>query len=190
MEWEREFCAILHEELRPAMGCTEPIALAYAAAKARAVLGRLPERVRVEVSGNILKNVKSVVVPHTGGLRGIAAAVAAGIVAGDETKELEALSCVTEEQIVALRAYAAATPIEVEHIETPHIFDMRVTVFAGAETATARIADHHTNIIYIEKNGNVLLDRPCVKRDDGLVDRSCLSIERIVRYAGEAGVGQ
>ncbi|MBQ5986347.1 MAG: serine dehydratase subunit alpha family protein [Clostridia bacterium] len=186
MEWEREFCAILHEELRPAMGCTEPIALAYAAAKARAVLGRLPERVRVEVSGNILKNVKSVVVPHTGGLRGIAAAVAAGIVAGDETKELEALSCVTEEQIVALRAYAAATPIEVEHIETPHIFDMRVTVFAGAETATARIADHHTNIIYIEKNGNVLLDRPCVKRDDGLVDRSCLSIERIVRYADEA----
>ena len=186
MEWEREYCAILHEELRPAMGCTEPIALAYAAARARAVLGRLPERVRVEVSGNILKNVKSVVVPHTGGLRGIAAAVAAGIVAGDETKELEALSCVTEEQIVALRAYATATPIEVEHIETPHIFDMRVTVFAGAETATARIADHHTNIICLAKNGTVLLDRPCVKRDDGLVDRSCLTIERIVRYADEA----
>ena len=186
MEWEREFCAILHEELRPAMGCTEPIALAYAAAKARAVLGSVPERVKVEVSGNILKNVKSVVVPHTGGLRGIAAAVAAGIVAGDEAKELEALSCVTEDQIAALNAYAAVTPIEVQHIETPHIFDMLVTVYAGTESAAVRIADHHTNIIYIEKNGAVLLDRPCVRRDDGLTDRSCLSIERIVRYADEA----
>ncbi len=186
MEWEREFCAILHEELRPAMGCTEPIALAYAAAKARAVLGAVPDRVKVEVSGNILKNVKSVVVPHTGGLRGIAAAVAAGVVAGDETKELEALSCVTEEQIAALNAYAAVTPIEVVHIETPHIFDMLVTVYVGTGSAAVRIADHHTNIIYIEKNGKVLLDRPCGKRDDGLTDRSCLSIERIVRYADEA----
>lgn len=79
----RQYIQILQEELRPAMGCTEPIAIAYAAAKVRAVLGRLPERLLVQVSGNIIKNVKSVVVPHTGGLRGIGAAAAAGTVAGE-----------------------------------------------------------------------------------------------------------
>ena len=91
----QQYIQILKEELRPAMGCTEPIAIAYAAAKARATLGAVPERLVVEVSGNIIKNVKSVVVPHTGGLRGIPAAAAAGAVAGDADAELEVLSRVT-----------------------------------------------------------------------------------------------
>ncbi len=95
----QSFVEILREELVPAMGCTEPIAIAYAAAQARAVLGKRPERVRIEVSGNIIKNVKSVVVPHTGSMHGIAAAAAAGIIAGREEKELEVLSEVTDEQI-------------------------------------------------------------------------------------------
>ena len=90
-----KYVQILKEELLPAMGCTEPIAIAYAAAKARSVLGKVPERLLVEVSGNIIKNVKSVVVPHTGGLRGIPAAAAAGTVAGDPDAELEVLSHVT-----------------------------------------------------------------------------------------------
>ena len=93
------YVRVLREELVPAMGCTEPIAIAYAAAKARETLGRLPERLLVEVSGNIIKNVKSVVVPHTGGLRGIPAAAAAGAVAGDAEAELEVLSGVTEDGI-------------------------------------------------------------------------------------------
>ena len=86
----RQYLQILREELRPAMGCTEPIALALAGAKARKVLGKLPEKIQLFVSGNIIKNVKSVVVPKTGGLHGLAAAVCAGIVAGDPDRELQA----------------------------------------------------------------------------------------------------
>ena len=99
------YVQILKEELIPAMGCTEPIAIAYAAAKARSVLGALPDRVLVEVSGNIIKNVKSVVVPHTGGLRGIPAAAAAGIVAGDAEAQLEVLSAMTEAQSAAISPF-------------------------------------------------------------------------------------
>ena len=95
----QSFLDILREELVPAMGCTEPIAIAYAAAQARAVLGKRPERVRIEVSGNIIKNVKSVIVPHTGSMHGIAAAAAAGIIAGREDRELEVLSEVTQAQL-------------------------------------------------------------------------------------------
>ena len=97
------YVKILREELVPAMGCTEPIAVAYAAALARKTLGILPETVDIRVSANIIKNVKSVVVPHTGGLRGIAAAAAAGIVAGDADAQLEVLSQVTEEQIAQMK---------------------------------------------------------------------------------------
>ena len=100
-----QYLKILHEELQPAMGCTEPIAIAYAAAKVRQVLGKLPDRISVKVSGNIIKNVKSVVIPHTGGLRGIPAAVAVGVVAGDPEGELEVISRVTEEQIEVTKQY-------------------------------------------------------------------------------------
>ena len=120
-----KYIQILHEELQPAMGCTEPIALAYAAAKARDVLGALPDRLIVEVSGNIIKNVKSVVIPHTGGLRGIAAAVAAGVVGGDPNGELEVLSKVTNEDIKLTEKYLSETPIKVSYADTPHIFDIK-----------------------------------------------------------------
>ena len=99
----QQFVSILKEELRPAMGCTEPIALAYAGAKAREVLGALPERIDVLVSGNIIKNVKSVVVPNTGGLRGIAAAVCAGVVAGEAGKQLEVIASVSREKQAQLK---------------------------------------------------------------------------------------
>ena len=122
-----QYVQVLREELLPAMGCTEPIAIAYAAAKARATLGAVPERLVVEVSGNIIKNVKSVVVPHTGGLRGIPAAAAAGAVAGDADAELEVLSRVTEEQIAAMGVFLKETPIEVRHADTGHIFDIMIT---------------------------------------------------------------
>ena len=104
---------ILEEELVPAMGCTEPIAIAYGAALARQTLGRLPQRVEIAVSANILKNVKSVVVPHTGGLRGIAAAVAAGIAVGDADRQLEVLAGVTQANEPRIRAYWDQTPITV-----------------------------------------------------------------------------
>ena len=94
----KNYLQILREELVPAMGCTEPIAIAYAAAKARQVLGCIPEKAIVEVSGNIIKNVKSVIVPNTNRLKGIEASVAAGIVAGQAEKKLEVISNVTEEE--------------------------------------------------------------------------------------------
>ena len=180
----QNYVKILKEELRPAMGCTEPIAIAYAAAKARAVLGAVPERLLIEVSGNIIKNVKSVVVPHTGGLRGIPAAAAAGIVGGDADAELEVLSRVTPEQIAAMPAFLAQTPIEVRYAETGHIFDIMITAYHGEDTAFTRIVDYHTNLVRVERNGQVLLEKEITAQlDEGLTDRSCLSIEGIVDFA-------
>jgi len=180
---EHNYIRILREELRPAMGCTEPIAIAYAAAKARDVLGAMPDRLLAEVSGNIVKNVKSVVIPHTGGLRGIPAAVAAGCAAGDAEAELSVLSHVTPAQGEQIAAYLERTPIEVRCVEDAHIFDIRITAFRGDDSAYVRIADYHTNLVCIRRNGETLLERECVTREDGLTDRSCLSIAGIVEFA-------
>lgn len=180
---EHNYIRILREELRPAMGCTEPIAIAYAAAKARDVLGAMPDRLLAEVSGNIVKNVKSVVIPHTGGLRGIPAAVAAGCAAGDAGAELSVLSQVTSAQAEGIAVYLEKTPIEVRCAEDAHIFDIRITAFRGDDSAFVRIADYHTNLVCIRRNGETLLERECVTREEGLTDRSCLSIAGIVEFA-------
>ena len=180
---EYNYIRILREELRPAMGCTEPIAIAYAAAKARDVLGAMPDRLLAEVSGNIVKNVKSVVIPHTGGLRGIPAAVAAGCAAGDAGAELSVLSQVTSAQAEGIAVYLEKTPIEVRCAEDAHIFDIRITAFRGDDSAYVRIADYHTNLVCIRRNGETLLERECVTREEGLTDRSCLSIAGIVEFA-------
>lgn len=178
------YIAILKEELRPAMGCTEPIAIAYAAAKAREILGRLPERLTVEASGNIIKNVKSVVVPNTGGLRGIPAAAAAGVVAGDADRELEVLANIDEADKCAIADYLKRVPIEVRYADTGRIFDIAVSAFAGEDSALVRIADYHTNIVLIERGGEVLLSRELTDSDsDRLTDRTCLSVEGIVDFA-------
>ena len=179
----QNYIQILKEELKPAMGCTEPIAIAYAAAKARRVLGALPDRLLIEVSGNIIKNVKSVVVPHTGGLRGIPAAAAAGIVAGDADAELEVISHVNEAQVAETAAYLNRAEIEVRCAETPQIFDIRITACRGTDEAFVRIADYHTNIVCVRKNGETLFEKECVKEEAGLTDRSCLSIKGIVDFA-------
>lgn len=180
---EHNYIRILREELRPAMGCTEPIAIAYAAAKARDVLDTMPDRLLAEVSGNIVKNVKSVVIPHTGGLRGIPAAVAAGCAAGDAEAELSVLSHVTPAQAEQIAVYLERTPIEVRCVEDAHIFDIRITAFRGDDSAYVRIADYHTNLVCIRRNGETLLERECVTREEGLTDRSCLSIAGIVEFA-------
>ena len=184
----QQYIQILKEELKPAMGCTEPIAIAYAAAKARAVLGTMPERLLVEVSGNIIKNVKSVVVPHTGGLRGIPAAAAAGTVAGDADAELEVLSRVTEQEIQAMSAFLEKTPIEVRHADTGHIFDIMITTYHGGNSSFVRIVDYHTNVVSVKRNGETLLEKEIVTQEDGLTDRTCLSIEGIVDFADSVDV--
>lgn len=177
------YANILREELVPAMGCTEPIAIAYAGALAKNILGALPDRVLVEVSGNILKNVKSVVVPHTEGLRGISAAVTIGIVAGDHEKELEVLSGVTKEQIETAKNFLSSVPIDVKWVDSPNIFDIMVTLHKGEETAFVRIAEHHTNIVCIKKNNEILFEKAIISSENGLTDHSMLSIDKIVEFA-------
>ena len=180
----QQFIAILNEELRPAMGCTEPIALAYAGAKAREVLGRLPSRIDVLVSGNIIKNVKSVVVPNTGGLRGIAAAVCAGVVAGDAAKQLEVIASVSAQKQAELKAYIAETEINIVPSSSELVFDIDITLYAGDDKTRVRIVNHHTNIVHISRNEDVLLELPFEESsEDNLTDKSCLSIERIVEFA-------
>ena len=183
----RHFVQILREELVPAMGCTEPIAIAYGAAKAREVLGCLPERMLVEASGNIIKNVKSVVVPNTGGLKGIAAAAAAGAVAGDPGKILEVISSVTQKQKAEIRDYLERREIQVRPAPGEVVFDVILTLWAGGDSVRLRIADYHTNIVLIEKNGEPLLKcgavTPAGESASGLTDRSCLSVDAIVDFA-------
>ena len=179
-----QYIAILEEELRPAMGCTEPIALAYAGAKARQVLGALPERIDVLVSGNIIKNVKSVVVPNTGGLRGIAAAVCAGVVAGDPERQLEVIAAVSPEKQRQLQEFLSQTAVNISPASSGLIFDIDITLTAGADCARVRIANHHTNLVHISRNGEVLLDLPVEESsEDHLTDKSCLTIEHIVDFA-------
>lgn len=178
------YVQILKEELVPAMGCTEPIALAYAAAKARETLGALPDRVELEVSGNIVKNVKSVVVPNTNGMKGLEAAAAAGIVAGCADKKLEVISEVTEAQKEELKEFLRTVPISVKVSTSGIVFDIVVRLYKGEESAVVRIAVFHTNIIYIEKNGKALLDLGTpTEEENGLADKSLLSIEGIVDFA-------
>ena len=150
------YVSILREELVPAMGCTEPIALAYAAAKAREVLGGLPDKVVIGASGSIIKNVKSVIVPNTNHLKGIPAAAAAGIVAGKPEKELEVIAEVTKEQTEEMKTFLEQTEIHVEYIDNGLTFDIIVTLYKGEEYSKVRIANYHTNIVLIEKNGEVL----------------------------------
>ena len=179
----RQYVQILHEELVPAMGCTEPIAIAYAAAKAREVLGLEPESVQVEVSGNIIKNVKSVVVPHTGGMRGIAAAAAAGAVVGDASLELEVLSHLRPEQAEEIGEFIKRVPIEIKCADTPHIFDIMITATNGTSSAFVRITDYHTNIVCVKKNDTILFEKEITTIDADMTDRSVLTIERIVDFA-------
>ena len=185
------YIAILQEELRPAMGCTEPISVAYASATAREMLGEMPQEAVVAVSGNILKNVKSVVVPHTGGMRGIDAAVCAGIVAGAADKQLEVISAVTDEQIAQIKQLRETLPVRVELADTQHIFDVCVTLRSRGHTASVRIVDYHTNIVRKELDGRSLFEKAAPaatgaeRAGEERTDRSCLSVEQIYRFVSE-----
>lgn len=178
------YVKILKEELLPAMGCTEPIAVAYAAALVRKTLGTIPQSAEVHVSANIIKNVKSVVVPHTGGMRGIDAAVAAGIIAGNADRELEVLSDVNEEEVRVMAHYLKQTPISITASDNGYIFDIQIRANAGEHTAFVRIAGSHTNVIRVEKDGTVLRD---LKYEEGgraeETDRSLLNVENIIEFA-------
>lgn len=174
------YVQILKEELVPAMGCTEPIALAYAAAKAREVLGEIPDKVSIGASGSIIKNVKSVIVPNTNHLKGIPAAAVAGIIAGKPEKELEVIAEVTKEQTEQMVKFLDTVPVSVEHIDNGITFDIIVIVCKGDSYAKVRIANYHTNIVLIEKDGEKLVEIPVEgESEEGLTDRSLLNMESI-----------
>ena len=174
------YLEILRKELVPAMGCTEPIAVAYAGALARKTLGRLPDRVKLTVSGNIIKNVKSVIVPHTGGRKGLRTAVAAGIVFGDAERELEVLSDGTAEQLEALDRYLAKTEILTDKSDAENPFDIQV----AAEDAYVRILGTHTNVVEIRKGDTVLFTGKLPVSGAGIPEsRNILNVQEIVEFA-------
>lgn len=183
------YIQILKEELVPAMGCTEPIALAYAGAKAREVLGCVPDKVLVEASGSIIKNVKSVIVPNTNHLKGIPAAVTAGIIAGKAEKELEVIAEVTPDEIEQMITFLKETPITVEHIDQGITFDIVLTLYKEDSYAKVRIANYHTNIVHIEKDGEVIFDIPVEgENEEGLTDRSLLDMKSIWNFINTVDV--
>jgi len=181
----KAYIDILKEELVPAMGCTEPIAIAFAAAKARVVLGAMPDRVEISVSGNIIKNVKSVVVPNTGGLKGIEAAAAAGITVGNADKVLEVLAEVSDADKPMITEFMRRVPMIVRpSSDTEVIFDIDITMHHNSNFSRLRIKDYHTNVVLIQKNGDTLFEAPEIElSSQGLTDRGVLTIKDIVDFA-------
>lgn len=182
-----EYCVeLLKKELIPATGCTEPVAIAYAAAKARDLLGCMPEETLVEVSGNILKNAKSVIVPGTEGLFGIRAAASAGIVAGDAEKKLNVINNLSSEQAADIRRFIKKSDIQVKGLNTPHLFDILVTLGAHGDTVRVRITDTHTNISLMEKNGQVLEEQKLETVSDEAIGSSPICMKDIFDFAETA----
>ncbi|MBR0172473.1 MAG: serine dehydratase subunit alpha family protein [Lachnospiraceae bacterium] len=179
------FTGILKEELIPAMGCTEPIALAYAAAYARQLLGRMPTQVEVLCSGNIIKNTMAVTVPQTGGLRGIKAAVLAGIIGGDADRCLEVLDTVREEDIPKIHEALGENYVTVKPMDTTHTLHIVIRMSEGSDTVSAEIIDAHTNIGKVEKNGRVIRERKEQAAVVSRAERQMLNIRDILDYAGQ-----
>lgn len=182
----KTYVEILKRELVCAMGCTEPIAIAYCAAVARKALGTLPSEIDVAASGNIIKNVKSVIVPNTGGLRGIEAAAAIGALAGDAEAGLQVVSHVTPDEIAALPGYMEQTAFSVSAAESEFLLDIEVTVRANGHFATVRAVQEHTNIVLVETDAGVLFSKDPDEdtgKDEGAPDYTLLNVADICEFA-------
>ena len=176
---------ILSEEIVSAEGCTEPIAIAYVGAKVAELIERHPDSLTIYVSGNIIKNVKSVVIPNSGGMIGIEVAAAMGIIAGQVQKGLLVISDVNETDMVEVKTFLAACPIKVIHEKNTAKLYVRIEATCRNEKVIVEIKHLHTNITRIEKNDRVLVNRPCSDTDfnSALTDRKILSIELIYHLA-------
>ena len=182
----KTYVEILKRELVCAMGCTEPIAIAYCAAVARKALGTLPSEIDVAASGNIIKNVKSVIVPNTGGLRGIEAAAAIGALAGDAEAGLQVVSHVTPDEIAELPGYLEQTAFSVSAAESEFLLDIEVTVRANGHFATVRAVQEHTNIVLVETDAGVLFSKDPDEdtgKDEGAPDYTLLNVADICEFA-------
>ncbi len=180
------YIALLKSELIPAMGCTEPIAIAYAAATARDTLGQFPESATIEVSGNIIKNAKSVVVPHTGGMRGIDSALIAGLVAGCSEARLEVISEVTPEQIAEMKEKKETFPVKVILADTEEAFYIRVNLSAGDSTSEVEIIGRHTNITTIKKNGTTVFYTDC--KTEQKQEKVAMTVKEIVEFVDSVDI--
>lgn len=181
-----QYVEILQEELMPAMGCTEPISLALAAAKAKELLEEEVDHIVVKASGSIIKNTKSVVVPNTGGLRGIPVAVIAGVIGGKAELELEVIARITPEQIEEIKKAVETIPVSVEFLDKGHVFDLIVELYGRENKAVVRITDTHTNMVYLEQNGKILKDQqPALEKNELKKRLEILSIENIWDFVKE-----
>ena len=178
------YIRVLEQELVPAMGCTEPIAVAYAAAVAAKELPARAEKVGIIVSSNIIKNVKSVIVPNTGGLHGLEAAAAAGIIAGDPDKKLLVISQVTPEQQKQIADYLNQATFTVEESQSGELFDIQIVLEGAGHKAVCRITGEHTNVVLVQGDGNTLFARSIdVSVEEENRDKALLTVEKIVEFA-------
>lgn len=179
---------ILKQELVPALGCTEPIAIAYAAAKAHQVLGEFPDSVNMSLSGNIIKNVKGVTVPNSGGLKGIDVAAILGIVGGNADKALEVLSEITEDDIARTRELVKQHVCSCSLVEGVDNLYITAKVIKGDHFASVTIEHQHTNITRIEKDGEVILDNPYQAECKTVIDKSKLTVKDILDFADQVRI--
>ena len=178
----QNYIAILKEEMVPAMGCTEPIALAYGAARAREILGKEPEKIIVKCSGNIIKNVRCVVIPNSGGLVGIPAGVILGAVGGDASRNMEVLEQVSEEARQRTRELLEQEICRVEILDSPVVLHFVIWMQAGEDQVELEIKYDHINVTMICKNGEILFEKPA-EEGQTETDRTLLNLEDIKEFA-------
>lgn len=189
-QYENEFFQILQEELVPAAGCTEPISLAFAGAKAREILNGIPDKIEISCSGNLIKNIRCVTVPNTGNLVGIEASIISGIIGGDASKGLEVISNIEEKQIDEIHKLLLQDIVTVKILETPLNLHYILTCKKGKDTCQIEVKNLHTNIVSITLNDEIIL-----QKDSGIeeycgveTDRSIITVERIVEFANSVDV--
>lgn len=180
------YCGILKAELVPALGCTEPIAIAFAAAKARDVLGSFPEHIEMSCSGNIIKNVKGVTVPNAGGMKGIDVAATLGVVGGDADNQLEVLEHVTQEHIEKTKQLVEQGFCSCNLVEDVANLYIVAAVRGQGHEAEVTIINRHTYITKIVKDGETIFQRSMEHDgDSNVVDRSKLNVKDILEFADQ-----
>ena len=180
-----KYVQILKEELVPALGCTEPIAIAYTAANLRKIMGGIPDEILIESSGNIIKNAKSVIVPNTGGMKGMEASALIGLIGGNADKGLEVLADVTEEHVKLAHDYLAKSCTKLKLMDTPASLHIRITGKLNGDTGIAELIHQHTNIVLLKKNDEIIFEKPFSLESSAgaLTDRSCLNVKDILEFA-------
>lgn len=179
-----DYIKILESELVPAMGCTEPIALAYGGARAREILGGMPEKVIAKCSGNIIKNVRCVTIPNSKGLVGIEAGVLLGIAGGNAGKQMEVLEDVTDADIEKAKEMLKKGVCKVEFLDSPSVLHIILELYTEEHSAVVEIRDGHTNITSIRKDGKELLEGAAKFEHDDTDERKViLNMENIKEFA-------